>query len=414
MFFLHDLDLTKEICLPEVLPMDDLNVLQSLGVKLTKKKGTYKSCGLDLPSDIHPLGEAPVWADIERCIQEEPWTLMRTWTWSEERLGSLNQTACQLFEKFTTQIWTCLNNKWRTEQGPIKPSGLQDALQCWTLHNIHAQIKSVWCVACNANLTGSIPGRRMPSFADRRALYFPAASEDLAGYWKVLGTAPGYIADYRNACAKLTMDEIEELDSDLGTLLSECECLPQSTRTSETTSGTQQVIWKGKNQKIHILTNPLFYKLRHISNSTHRRSAIRAPPTHTPTKVLQKHLLEQAGISKEVAQRTLNWARSLGKQTYAKENRSGKAKNRRAPPQRKKRPRDTSGEDNKDSSDVSNGGKNSQRVQPKRSCRRIVVSDPDTEDEESLGELDTEDESLDELDTEESDEGEPSSDYNDE
>src|SRR5215471_2993752 len=42
MFFLHELDLTKEICLPEVLPMDDMKVLQSLGVTLGNKKGMPK------------------------------------------------------------------------------------------------------------------------------------------------------------------------------------------------------------------------------------------------------------------------------------------------------------------------------------------------------------------------------------
>jgi hypothetical protein len=335
MFFLHDLDLTREMCLPEVLPKDDLKVLQSLGVTLTTKKTVHKSLDPDMPSEMHPLGEAPMWADVEQCIKEEPWKLMKTWEWSEEGLGSLNQMACRLFQKFTTQVWTCLNSRWRTDQRPIRPVGLWDALKCWTLDEVHAQIRSVSFVACNAGLQGSVPGRRMPSFSDRRSLYFPAASEDLAGYWQLLSIDPGYIAEYQDICAKLTLQEIEELNYDLGILLSECQCLPQSTRTSETTSGTQQVIWKGKDGKIQILTNPSFYKLRCISNST-RRSNVRAPPTHTPTKTLQTFLLEQAGISKEVARKTVNWSRTLQKAAYAKGNRSGKAKNRRAPPQRKK------------------------------------------------------------------------------
>jgi hypothetical protein len=88
MFFLHDLDLIREICLPEVLPMDDLKVLQSLGVNLQRKKTIHKPHNPDLSS--HPLGEAPTWAEVERCIEEEPWKLIRSWNWSEERLGSLN------------------------------------------------------------------------------------------------------------------------------------------------------------------------------------------------------------------------------------------------------------------------------------------------------------------------------------
>jgi len=403
MFFLHDLDLTREICLPEVLPMDDLKVLQSLGVTLTRKKNNNLPSPVDPdPSNHHPLGEAPTWAEVERCIEEEPWKLMRTWNWSEERLGSLNLTACQLFQKFTIQIWTCLNTRWRTDQEAIRPTTLQEALKCWTLEFVHARIKSVAFVACNANLPGSVPGRRMSSFSDRQSLYFPTSSDNLVHYWHLLAIHPGYIAEYQDICSKLSPDDVEELNSDLATLLSECQCLPQSTQTSEGTSGTQQAIWKGKNQRILVLTNPLFYKLGHISNSSHR-SSIRAPPTHTPTKVLQTHLLEQAGIPNDIARKTLNWSRSLQKKAYAKGNRSHKAKNRRAPPQRQKKHRDASTDD--DDTDVSSkaDGRTKRRLrsQSQRSGRHVLNSDPDLEDNmESLDDESVSDKSKDDSDYE--------------
>jgi hypothetical protein len=119
---------------------------------------------------------------------------------------------------------------------------------------------------------------------------------------------------------------------------------------AETTLTTQQAIWKSKNQRILVLTNSLFYKLGHISNST-CRSGVRASPTHTLTKVLQTHLLEQAGIPKDIARKTLNWSRSLQKKAYAKGNRSHRAKNQRAPPQRQKKHRDPSACTTDDSSD---------------------------------------------------------------
>ena len=334
MFFLHDLDLDRKICLPPVLRMDDLGVLKALGVNLNKKKPD-RSLDLDVPTEDCPLGEAPSWKDVQRCIKEHPWKLMRPWVWSDN-LGLLNQTACQLFQHFTTHIWTCLNLKWRTNQDPIRPSTLQDAIHCWTLNEAHAQIKSVSFVPCNAELLGNVPGRRVPSFADRQSLYFPATSSGLVGYWKLMNTKPGYIAEYLEICERLTADEVSDLDADLSTLLSECQCLPLSIRIPESEKNTQQVIWKAHKQDILVLTNPKFYKLVRISN-TLRHSSKRAPPAHTPKKALQMSLLELDGVSQDVARRVVNWSRALQKWSYDKTQKSGQAKNRRVPPQPKKK-----------------------------------------------------------------------------
>src|SRR5277367_4645558 len=224
MFFLHDLDLNRRICLPPVLRKDDLGVLKTLSVNISTKK-TQKSLHQDLPTDPYPLGEAPSWNDVARCIKEQPWKLMRPWLWSDN-LRLLNRTACRLFKQFTTHIWTCLNSKWRTSQEPIRPTSLQDVIKCWTLDEVHAQIKSVSFIPCNADLLGKIPGRRMPSLAEHRSLYFPTTLTGLVGYWKLLSMNPGYIAEYQEICEGLSPDGVSDLDSDLSTLLSKCQCLP--------------------------------------------------------------------------------------------------------------------------------------------------------------------------------------------
>jgi len=356
MFFLHDLDLSREVCLPAVLRADDLGVLKALGVKLVKKK-THRSLDSDVPTEAYPLGEAPSWADVESCIRDQPWTLMRPWLWSDN-LGLLNQAACQLFKQFTTHIWTCLNARWCTNEDPIRPESLHDAIESWTLTKVHARIKSVSFIACNATLLGNIPGRRVLSFAERRALYFPASSDDLVGYWKLLSTRPGYIAEYQEICADLTEDEISDLDSDLGTLLSQCQCLPLSIRVTEIGSNAQQVIWKVQKQDILVLTNPSFYKLVRVSG-TSRHSSTRAPPAHAPKKSLQVSLLEQSGVSRNVARKAVNWSRTLQKEAHEKTRRSGKAKNRRVPPQRKKVPvppeHESGGDDDGDEDDDEDG-----------------------------------------------------------
>jgi len=341
MFFLHDLDLNRKICLPPVLRKDDLGVLKSLGVTLIKKTRD-KSVDRRSPTEEYPLGEAPSWNDVERCIKDQPWKLMRSWLWSDN-LGLLEQNACLLFQKFTTHVWTCLNSKWRTNQEPIRPTCLQDAIKCWTLDNVYAQIKSVSYIPCNADLRGNVPGRRVPSFADRRSLYFPTTSEDLVGYWKLLNTNPGYIAAYQEICSGLGGDDVSNLDSDISTLLSECQCLPFSIRIPGNAQNTQQVIWKARKQDILVLTNPEFYKLVRIGNSS-RHSNTRAPPAHTPKKSLQISLLEHDGISQDVARKAVNWSCALQKRSHDKANKTGRAKNRRVPPQRKKKVQQKSSE----------------------------------------------------------------------
>jgi hypothetical protein len=252
MFFLHDLNLDQRVCLPPVLRKDDLGVLKTLGIDLSKKKKD-KSFDPELATEEYPLGEAPSWNDVERCIKDQPWKLMCSWLWSDN-LGSLNQNACFLFQKFTTHIWTCLSSKWHTSHKPIHLTSLQDAIHCWTLDNIHAQIKSVSFIPCNADLLGNIPGRLL-LIVDHST--FPLCGQ--AWYWKLLSTNPGYIAAYQEICSRLSGDDVPNLDSDISTLLSECQCLPFSIRISGNKMNTQQVIWKVQKQDILVLTNPAFY-----------------------------------------------------------------------------------------------------------------------------------------------------------
>jgi hypothetical protein len=336
MFFLHDLDLNRRVCLPPVLAMDDLGVLKSLGVNLSKRRANIKFPDPDESTEIYPLGEAPSWPDVERCIRDQPYLLMRPWSWSDD-LGLLEQTACHLFLSFTTQIWTCLNARWRKNQTRISPKTVKEAIECWTVNKVFSEIIDVSCMPCNANLPGSITGRRMPSFSDRQTLYFPPTSKDLTGYWHLLSQRPGYIKEYQDICSGLSKDDISELNSDLSTLLSQCQCLPLSTQTKKNESKTQQVIWKVQNKKVLVMTNPSFYKLVRIG-ATSRHSKTRAPPAHTPKKALQISLLEQSGISQVVARKAVNLSRTLQKEDYDKTRRSGKTKNQRVPPQRKKAP----------------------------------------------------------------------------
>lgn len=326
MFFLHNLDLNKEKCLPEVLEKDDLDVLRTLGVKLRKKKKQRLSTP-DIDEDNHPLGRHPSWGHVEQSLKDNPLRLMRPWRWSDD-LEVINKEAVDIFILFTTHIWLCLHRKWHNE-GPVRPTCLKEALQCWSVRNVHSRLQSVTFVGCNAGLIGSIVGRRVKSFEKRRSLYFPDTTDGLAGTWEVFGRGTGYIKQYTDICDGKSADDIVQINEGLSKLLSLCECLPDSHRGENARGGRlRQTLWNIEKECVVMLTNPLYYKLLTIGRGKKRMGNRRAP-THTGPRMLEVALLEVAGYPRQVASRAINMSKAMNKR------RSGKAKNRRQPPKKK-------------------------------------------------------------------------------
>jgi hypothetical protein len=334
MFFLHNLDLGLEKCLPEVLSKDDLDVLSRLGVKL-KKKSRPRMPSPDDNGEIFPLGKEPTWSAVQGSLRESPWVLMRAWSWSPE-LDNLDRVACRLFQLFTVHIWAALHDTWRTDSDTVCPTTLKEALNCWTFQEIHRQTKMVTFIACNAGLCGIDESRRVRSFAERRELYFPPSLDGLSCHWETFATEPGYINEYHRICDKRSVEDIIRLNDHLEELLSNCQCLPNSCRGGSQGKSGRDVVWDIKNKCVVILTNPLFYKLQKVGNGGQQRKMRRAP-THTAKKQLLVSFLEHQGVTTRVAKRAVNWSKSIAKR------RSGKAKNRRAPPQRNPAKVDESG-----------------------------------------------------------------------
>jgi hypothetical protein len=257
MFFLHDLDLTQENCLPEVLDRDDADVLRALGVKLKKRKVRMES-----PSDCeeqYPIGKSPTWKEIEKCIEETPLKLMRSWEWLTE-WESIEKTAATLFTTFTANIWAALDTRWHApKRSKVLPVTLKEAMECWTVKFVHEQVTSVKFVACNTGLFGNIPGRRVLSFSRRRELYFPGLVE-LKGFWGALGDRSGYIGQYHHTHTMLSPEEVEKLDDALGMLLSQCQCLPISVRGEKENSRGNR-IWDMQGEMVLVHSNPEYYKV---------------------------------------------------------------------------------------------------------------------------------------------------------
>lgn len=326
MFFLHNLDLRMEKCLPEVLPEDDMDVLKTLGVKL-KGKRRPRMPSPDHNEEAFPLGRKPTWPAIQQSLRDSPWVLMRAWSWSPE-LDNLDQAAGRLFQLFTIHIWSALHDSWRTECDTVCATTAEEALKCWTFQEVYRQTKEVRFIGCNAGLLGIDNNKWTRTFGERRKLYFPASLDGLSTHWDVFATAPGYIHEYHEVCDGRSVDDINRLNEHLEELFSNCQCLPNSSRGGNRRGKSRDAVWDVKNGCVVVLTNPLFYKLQSVGKGGQRRKTRRAP-AHTAKKALLISFLMQTGVELQVAKRAVNWTKSIAKR------RSGKAKNRRAPPKRK-------------------------------------------------------------------------------
>jgi hypothetical protein len=341
MFFLHDLDMKKDICLQGVLVKDDLDILRKLGVesihRLRLPRAAPPGNEDEEEEEAYPIGRTPSWPELNSALKAQPWTIMRRWTWpsaldqyknAEE--GSMVHAASKLFQLFTSQIWATLNDSWKANPDLHAPTTLQAALECWTLDGLHNSLNSYWIIPCNSNIHGDIPGPKAPSFASRSGLYFvKEASEQLRGVWEPLAKAPGFISEYQKQIEKLDDDDIDELDGALETIFSQCQCLPNS----KFEGGS--VIWEVRKGDVVLLGNPRFYKIVSISNSGRKHQTRRAP-THKGKVALQAALLQLTGLSKKQARMTLNLQKTLTLAAAGKKKRSARARNRRVPPTRKK------------------------------------------------------------------------------
>jgi hypothetical protein len=343
MFFLHDLDITLNDCLPEILKMDDADVYRSLKIsphrtRRIRLRDARNEPEVEVDGDQYPIGPTPTWAELEKAMENEPWSILRRWEWPEE-LDELARPdaydnnismAIDLFQSFTSQIWAILHPVWKTstaDTAPFQPRNLKEALEFWTLDQLHKRLVSYVLQPCNAGLRGDIPGQRMQPFNERWRLYMdPDASSAMGARWDTLREPYGLIGRYQNALKKLSPIDRDNLYTTLETLFSYCQCLPRT---------SQKGVWAIDGEKVILLANPTYYKI----NAIRAGRSGRRKPTHTSKTVFQSMLIQLAGYTSNIAARAVAVKRMLHKAVEARKQsnskRSGKARNRRAPPVKK-------------------------------------------------------------------------------
>jgi hypothetical protein len=352
MFFLQDLDMSLEIVLPEVLAMDDLQMLRSLGYMEKPIPQSPARPRLYEEDDeiTYPIGKTPSWSDLTEMLHLQPWVIMRRWAWPADLdeyrdadEGSTAHLALKLFQIFTLQTWVTLNDHWKKDPDSFyQDMTLADTIELWTLEKIHENLKSYRIIPCNSDIHGSIPGPKAVSFAMRSKFYFVQEEHPSGKVWDVLGHPPGYIASYREETEKLDETQLDELDRGLETLFSYCQCLPNSKKDGEA------VIWEVRKADVILLGNPRFYKLDSIGNGGRKRTTRRAP-AHAGKVAIQTSLLRLTGLSKTMATSTLKFAKTVERTAAAKKKKSARASNRRQPPTRRKKQQEVpSSEDEED------------------------------------------------------------------
>ena len=349
MFFLHDLDITLNDCLPEILKMDDADVYRSLKISAYRTRRVRPQDARNVPEvevdgDQYPIGPTPTWTQLEKAMENEPWSILKRWQWPEELdefarpdADDNISMAVHLFLSFTFQIWAILHPVWKTptaDAEPFKPRNLQEALEFWTLDKLHKRLVSYVLQPCNAGLRGDIPGQRMHPFNERWRLYMdPAASSATGARWDTLREPYGLIGQYQDALKTLSPTDHDSLYGTLETLFSYCQCLPRT---------SQKGVWAIDGDRVILLANPTYYRINAIKAG---RSG-RRKPTHTSKTVFQSMLIQLAGYTSKITARAVAVKKMLQKavesQKKINNKRSGQARNRRAPPVKKSKARSDS------------------------------------------------------------------------
>ncbi|KAG5220267.1 hypothetical protein IMY05_C4635000400 [Salix suchowensis] len=199
--------------------------------------------------------------------------------------------AGYLFTRMTYCTWWFLAEHMVTRL--VAPSNVQEALEDWSVTSALETLKLAVCLPNSAGLLGSIPGaKRKPAFRARFKDFFPVrGTEPKTRIWQALA----------GEVDSVTEDQRAELRMLLEKLLGCCQCLPA--RKGNELWHTRMQASLGEDAVI-LDTNPRFYLLESVG----------------------------AGIPRGTASAAIRRLKSIKNRQ-----RTGSAKNKRAPPKRKTR-----------------------------------------------------------------------------
>jgi len=366
MFFLDSLDLDNQSCMIEGILEEDDGLVKSILGHLVRKPRLYfirPEEDDDIEDSHFPIGRRPTWQEISASIESNPMILMRRWEgipdgishYAEDNCdnGSMESRAGLIFRKFTRQLWMSLHDHWRVNpRFPISPQTVEEAIKSWSLEFVVEHCQDPTFRACTMPGIQHVSGRRVPTFGERRIIYFPSeeVSTKKSNFWTTFCQDPGYLYDYWKSTEELNQEECTELEQCLEELLENCQCLPDSARSKSTNRG-----WHVKHKRVLILTNPKYYRILGVGERSKKKRShknqIRSAPAHRSVKETVIQMMEDGGHTREATLRALNIKKGIEKRRKKQVVRSKRAKNKRVPPSKANRRRELgSKEDMGDSS----------------------------------------------------------------
>lgn len=324
MFFLHMLERERNV-IEELPEIDSEEVKKSLFIyQRSRKDAEEETLENGGPTEEFPIGDRPTWSEIEKAIQTRPLTMIREVAWQDETVVDL--LAVELFIQFTREYWLTIRESFLAGGYP-EPKSLEEALRVWSVEEIDNRMTNVMFETVRTYWSGLSKGRSEITFEERLGIFFPPIDHQRneKSNWRVLWEY-GYISRYHTEFKKLIAERQVRLHIGLKRLLGHVQCLPAAARC---TGGTTGYLWSyGENKDgVRMLTNPKYYRIRGVSKE---QKAKRSGPIMASQKEIMLRIrMENEGIPMEEIQRK----EVVRKQ---KDRRSGKVKNSRKPPERKK------------------------------------------------------------------------------
>ena len=264
----------------------------------------------------YPLGEWPTWNMVVDCLERDPICIMKTFSWN---IRTWDAYASELFIAFTNDLWLGVEPS-RFRKHPVHASTLQEAVKSWTVSHVCETLLSVRFLPNSHGLNKK--SKRNWDFSALLEVFFPEI-ESLRkdSGWRRFSQKNGYLHMYSEFKARLSVEQFHNVNKSLAELLSHTQCLPNSTKATDTAQGR---VWTGFRGTIDMRTNSKFYMLKGIGSAKSKSMARKVMRINLPTHQVVTRLDEAQGIH-EMASRKIQ----------RREKRSGRSRNKRIPPSRR-------------------------------------------------------------------------------
>ncbi|KAH7889117.1 hypothetical protein F5I97DRAFT_1923652 [Phlebopus sp. FC_14] len=269
----------------------------------------------------YPLGKRPTWEELVHCLDEDPTRIMHCWRWNS--VQTWDEYASDLFIAFTNDMWLALDPA--RLQNPLDTMiTLQEAIKSWSVSHVAENLLSVRFLPNSHGLDKRT--KQCCDFEDLLDVFFPQVQTlQRNTVWMRFSQRHGYLCMYSEFQETLSVEQFQNLKENLVELLCHVQCLPNSTKATQSSHGR---LWTGSCGTVDMRTNPRWYRLKGLSSV--KRTTRKVMRINLPTHQVLTRLDEAQGITSRAS-----------KTRQRQEKRSARSRNKRVPPQARDRALDS-------------------------------------------------------------------------